>query len=102
MPRLIDAEKLKAHYSWWAGGSREMTMDEAKKDFDVIIDLQPTCDPYKHGEWLVIFNDDGSESWMCSVCCEEWEFPEGHPIDDDGCNYCPNCGAKMDGERKEE
>ena len=40
--RLIDADKLKAHYAWWKGGSREMTMDEAKNDFDTIIDLQPT------------------------------------------------------------
>ena len=44
MPRLIDAEKLKNHYSWWEGGSREMTMDEAKKTFDTIIDVQPTVD----------------------------------------------------------
>ena len=31
--RLIDADKLKAHYAWWEGGTREMTMGEAKKDF---------------------------------------------------------------------
>ena len=35
--RLIDADKLKAHYAWWKGGTREMTMDEAKSDFDCII-----------------------------------------------------------------
>lgn len=54
--RLIDANKLKAHYAWWKGGGREMTMDEAKSDFDTIIDLQPTveivrCKDCKH------FND---------------------------------------------
>ncbi len=42
--RLIDADKLKAHYAWWEGGTREMTMDEAKSDFDTIIDLQPTVE----------------------------------------------------------
>ena len=42
--RLIDANKLKQHYAWWEGGSREMTMDEAKRDFDTIIDVQPTAD----------------------------------------------------------
>ena len=44
----------------------------------------PTVDavPVKHGEWTVI---DGCVS--CSVCGEPcMEF-----------NYCPNCGAKMDG-----
>ena len=44
MGRLIDAERLKTHYCWWAGGGREMTIDEAKKTFDTIIDLQPTVD----------------------------------------------------------
>ena len=44
MGRLIDAERLKTHYCWWAGGGREMTLDEAKKTFDTIIDVQPTVD----------------------------------------------------------
>lgn len=39
--KLIDADKLKNHYAWWKGGTREMSMDEAKNDFDTIIDLQP-------------------------------------------------------------
>lgn len=43
--RLIWADKLKQHYAWWKGGSREMTMDEAKNDFDTIISLQPTAKP---------------------------------------------------------
>ena len=44
MGRLIDADRLKAHYCWWAGGSKEMSIDEAKKTFDTIIDVQPTVD----------------------------------------------------------
>lgn len=40
--RLIDADALKAHYSWWAGGTEEHTLDEMKSLFDTIIDLQPT------------------------------------------------------------
>ena len=41
MARYIDADKLKAHYSWW-----ECTEsgNEQKKVFDTIIDLQPTAD----------------------------------------------------------
>lgn len=42
--RLIYADKLKKHYAWWKGGTREMTMDEAKSDFDTIVDLQPTVE----------------------------------------------------------
>lgn len=50
MAKLIDADKLKNHYSWWKGGTREMTMDEAKSDFDTIIDLQPSVDIVRCGE----------------------------------------------------
>lgn len=86
--RLIDADKLKAHYAWWEGGTREMTMGEAKKDFDTIIDLQPTieAEPIKHGRWI----DRGymKVGFNCSVC--------GAYVISGKENYCPNCGAKMD------
>ena len=44
MSRLIDADKLKQHYAWWENGTAEMTLAEAKRNFDVIIDVQPTVD----------------------------------------------------------
>ena len=99
MPRLIDAEKLKLHYAWWEGGSREMTMDEAKRDFDVIIDVQPTVDaePVRHGRWEQMWEDDDQIQARCSCCGMVFWIGKGR----DG-NYCPNCGAKMDGERKED
>ena len=111
--RIIDADKLKAHYAWWKGGSRELTMDEAKSDFDTIIDLQPTVElkpividgeeyltgadynaylkgyadgkaEPKHGRWI----DNGT----CSICgCRPYYATnikaEYH--------HCPNCGALM-------
>lgn len=42
--RLIDADKLKAHYSWWEG---EGEVDERKRLFDDIIDQQPTVKAIK-------------------------------------------------------
>lgn len=42
MARLIDAEKLKQHYAWWAKGS-EMRK-HFKSIFDEIINLQPTVE----------------------------------------------------------
>lgn len=45
MDRLISADKLKAHYSWWEGGTGEITYAEAKALFDTIVDLQPTVTP---------------------------------------------------------
>lgn len=48
-------------------------------------------DAVKHGRW----NDDG----RCTEC--DWYMPfdcEGNSFET---QYCPHCGAKMDGERKE-
>ena len=93
MARLIDADKLKAHYSWWKGGSRELTMDEAKSDFDTIIDLQPTVEAEpKHGRWIL---NDLTGYTECSVCGEMTDIS---PVTGEECltNYCPNCGARMD------
>ena len=49
----------------------------------------PTIDavPVRYGRW----NCDMSGAW-CSIC---GEYSEGE------WNYCPNCGAKMDGENNE-
>lgn len=50
----------------------------------------------KHGKWKIKTDDYDCEYMMCSVCKEEF-----YPIDEDTVdttpNYCPNCGAKMDG-----
>ncbi len=46
--------------------------------------------PVVHGRW--VFGGDGCV--ICSECNEE-ESNNNHR------NYCPNCGAKMDGERKD-
>ena len=68
MGRLIDADRLKAHYCWWAGGSKEMSIDEAKKTFDTIIDLQPTVD----AEPVVRCKD--CENWVENEHCLAWEY----------------------------
>lgn len=91
--RPIYAEKLKAHYSWWKGGTGMMTYAEAKETFDTIIDLQPTVEP-KHGRWIFdhyLFDDTENEVNVCSVCnhMELMHIKERY-------KFCPNCGAKMD------
>ena len=46
-----------------------------------------------HGKWIDPEDDDGGTTWHCSKCGipakTTWGIPYG--------NYCPNCGAKMDG-----
>lgn len=95
--RLISADKLKAHYAWWKGGTRELTMDEAKHDFDTIIDLQPTVpldwksilddwtehdnamiakgreleqrlNAPKHGRWITVSDGYGNGVATASIC----------------------------------
>ena len=49
--------------------------------------------PVVHGWWME-FN-----SFMtCSVCDTDWYYADNNC---DMFDYCPNCGAKMDGERKD-
>lgn len=56
------------------------------------IEALPAADvaPVVHGRW--VFGGDGCV--ICSKCNEE-ESNNNHR------NFCPNCGAKMDGDRKD-
>lgn len=58
-----------------------------------VIDNAPAADvaPVRHGRW----EWDTEDIYRCSNCAEKSHVKEvmGHPEWD----YCPNCGAKMDG-----
>ena len=91
--RTIDAEALKAHYAWWKSGTRKYSLEGMRVIFDSIIDEQPTIDPVKHGKWTwesvpTIDNLHKYHQVRCSVCGERFISEV---------NYCPNCGARMDG-----
>lgn len=57
--------------------------------FDEMIESLPAADvaPVRHGRWLCV-DTDTEQFFLCNRCKkkEYWES-----------NYCPNCGAKMDG-----
>lgn len=120
MGRLIDADRLKAHYCWWAGGSKEMSIDEAKRDFDAIIGVQPTVDAIpledyqsmertvnklrvalayaelvRHGHWMPYEFATNNRWRKCSVCGTADEYINEYGIEAIR-KYCPYCGAKMD------
>ena len=58
--------------------------------YDVI--MLPTADvaPVRHGHWET--NSDRPDSLICSVCKCGFDMWKHDPH-----NFCPNCGAKMDG-----
>ena len=65
----------------------------------LILREAPTIDvaPVKHGQWVSVPH---KLARVCSVCNrdEPYKFAD---IDADVYDYCPNCGAKMDGGKHE-
>ena len=55
--------------------------------------------PVVHGRWVLgnvepgYFTPGGNRPWICSECEKVISWMLGEPLE----NYCPNCGAKMDG-----
>lgn len=86
MPRLIDADALPRHGNrgglvWWSD-----------------IEEAPTVEIERHGTWTERYMEDDEcrftrHRWYCSEC-GKWQCYGKS-------DYCLNCGAKMDGERKE-
>lgn len=59
----------------------------------------PSAEPeLKKGEWLHKPNEYDDDTYECSRCGEPWTLIEGTPKENN-MNYCPNCGAKMRGDR---
>ena len=51
-------------------------------------------EPVRHGRWIErkSLHAEGDISAKCSACKKDVQYL-GNPL-----NYCPNCGARMDGE----
>lgn len=58
----------------------------------LIFDL-PAADvaPVRHEKWEVIVGSDGKEHMVCTGCRKQQDLTGVF-------SYCPNCGAKMDGD----
>ncbi len=83
MAKYIDAESLIA----------ELKSAGAICDFGAfLIERQPTADvqEVKHGRWIKE-KPSALVHWHCSVC------GDCYYLDEPNAEYCPRCGAKMDG-----
>ena len=86
-----------------ADGCSDTTREISDLIHNQLIDVTkyiPVVDvvPVRHGCWIE--REDmyyGWNIWECSVCREEFCVEEGTPKDNEY-NYCPSCGAKMDGD----
>ena len=91
--RLINADAINYDDYWWNKGYSARDCQQAAK----LISEQPTVDavPVVHGKWLWELADNGWADHICSVCgyTENTDIHVGL-----GWRYCPNCGARMDGE----
>lgn len=73
------------------------------KLFENVLKETQTIDPVKHGKWI---KNEDRYGWHCSVCVTddvyafEWNSDKGENELQD--RYCPNCGAKMEMEGKDE
>ena len=78
---------------------RACWVDDAIDDVDGFADNAIDAVSVVHGEWMPNPKIGWGETWVCSICGEKTiSSIMGYPR----YNYCPMCGAKMDGEREGE
>lgn len=87
-------------------GYAKHSIDKGRKSLDTVDDSINMCDeidrlpaadvvPVVHGRWDEskehFYLNNGCKEWI-NFYCSECDAPNNSPTD-----YCPNCGAKMDG-----
>lgn len=103
MSDLISREELKQKFQWLAKATKYGNEDAEQQNFsystmmmyeiaDMIEDAIDSCESVEPerplGKWKTYAMGGEME---CSVCKEEFER-----CDLRFCNYCPNCGSKME------
>lgn len=90
---VIDMFQRNAYDDWNQGVSTTWA-NAFSECADMVEDIPPAdVEPLRHGKWIE--TEDDTIHGYCSVC--GWE---SHLYEDDviGMPYCPNCGARMDGD----
>ena len=100
--RLIDANALDAQFRGtkmieifphWKELSSETKSELIRfgKALKEKMQNAPTVDAVEvvHGRWIAVGGNRYTRVSQCTNCCAKYDFTS---------NYCPNCGAKMDGD----
>lgn len=101
MIELIDRQALKDAVKRYAGEPIKQNDRKCQAiclDMLGTIDAQPTIDavPVVHGKWIHLYKNN----YRCSVCGAWFIFEDENNPYEEG-RFCPYCGARMDGERRE-
>lgn len=91
---------------WYNGDNGNYESLIRREAIDIVTELcikqAPSADvaEVKHGEWE-LFEDCANAGVYCTVCHKK-VYREYYANVKPKSKYCPNCGARMDGERKDE
>ena len=96
--RLIDADALtQLHCEGCSEDVRAICKDDPVCASLMWVTEAPTieAEPVRHGRWVASDPDDhGCVKHICSECGKYRLYMWSDYVN---CDYCPNCGAKMDG-----
>ena len=90
MARYVDVDELIAEYDrvhiGVAGGARKLMVEAPTADVQEV----------KHGEWFLL-DECANEGVYCSLCHKK-VYKKDYANQKIKSKYCPNCGARMDGD----
>lgn len=83
-------------YAWASPVRNERRVTVDADDVQFGVDKIPSADvaPVRHGRWIDAYPDIEPNPMFMYGICSECGFEQGISK---YLNYCPNCGAKMDG-----
>lgn len=89
MARYIDADKIGWRITYDSKGNKVKYVTRGD------IKARPTADvqPVVHGRWIRKENPYNDITYRCSSCSRYWWAENWSRW-----NYCPECGARMDGD----
>ena len=76
--------------------STDFLLPEEERIIDTIRNMPSAQPEWKTGKWINHRNDDGHNIADCDQCGEAMQWFD----DDIKPHFCPNCGAKMEGEQE--